>query len=90
MLTAIDLIARCESGCRPPRVDRGMRNSFTAVVRSACGGTCKRYIRIEGFDAGFSSCGESEYKIDIWIIPFLVGVKTPPSSWGKLEHLVRA
>ena len=34
MLTAIDLIALCESGCRPPRVDRGMGNSFTAVADS--------------------------------------------------------
>ena len=24
VLTAIDLIAQCESGCQPPRVDRGM------------------------------------------------------------------
>ena len=34
MLTAIDIIARCESGCQPPRVDRGIGNSFTAKADS--------------------------------------------------------
>ena len=34
MLTAIDLIARCESGCQLPMVDRGMGNSFAAVAHS--------------------------------------------------------
>ena len=34
MMIAIDLIARCESGCQPPRVDRGMGNSLTAVADS--------------------------------------------------------
>ena len=35
VLTAIHLIARCESGCQPPRVGRGMGNSF-AVVADSC------------------------------------------------------
>ena len=34
LLTAIDLIARCESGCQPPRVDRGMCNSCTSIADS--------------------------------------------------------
>ena len=34
MLTAIDLIARCESGCRPLRVDRGMGTNNIAVSDS--------------------------------------------------------
>ena len=34
MLTAIDLIARCESGCQPPRVDRGMVNSSGLMQNS--------------------------------------------------------
>ena len=34
MLTAIDLIARCESGCKPLGVDRGVGKRFTAVADS--------------------------------------------------------
>ena len=34
MLTAIDLIARCESGCHPPRIDKCKGNSLTAAADS--------------------------------------------------------